>query len=88
MQVCFAIEGFCKTGFINRLSGKYRRPEFIADTLQRVFWMIAYRMKITTVVPLVGHVTATDDLRTEDTSLEYKDRTKVWGPVQFKSKWN
>ena len=33
MQVCFPIEGFCKTGFINRLSGKYRRPEFTADTL-------------------------------------------------------
>ena len=41
MQVCFAIEGFCKTGFINWLSGKYRRPEFTADTLVQSFKMYA-----------------------------------------------
>ena len=33
MQACFAIKGFCETGFMNRLSGNYRRPEFIANTL-------------------------------------------------------
>ena len=34
MQVSFAIEGFCKMGFMDLLSGKYRHPEFTADTLR------------------------------------------------------
>ena len=33
MQASFAIERFCKMGFMDWLSGKYRRPEFTADTL-------------------------------------------------------
>ena len=33
MQISFAIEWFCKMGFMDWLSGKYRRPEFTADIL-------------------------------------------------------
>ena len=33
MKICIAVKGVCATGFINRSSGKYHRPEFTADTL-------------------------------------------------------
>ena len=36
MTIKCKIEGFCKTGFISQLSGKYRRPEFTADSLVQV----------------------------------------------------
>ena len=31
-KVYLAVGGFCETGFMNRSSGKYCRPEFIAET--------------------------------------------------------
>ena len=53
MHVCFAINGFCKTGFMNRLSGKYRRPEVNADTLVPHFRCYCYCRYCVVIVVLL-----------------------------------
>ena len=50
MQICFVIEGFCKTGFINRLSNKYRRPEFRTFPHKQTVLVCAFEKMVSTLL--------------------------------------